>query len=262
MVTLNIVLAHGVLGFGDFAFARPKVNYFNGIAPHFVAGGHHVAAPQVNPIGSIAQRAEQLALAISRAAGTHGSQVHVIAHSMGGLDARHALTHIAGTAAMVKTLVTIGTPHRGSPVADAILNRADPLRPFIPHLLVDQLESNAGALHDLTTDFGKHFDETTPDVEGVRYIEVAGDASHGSHELLLFQIASIIGRLRGQPNDGVVTRDSALRPGHEHLPDWPVDHAGEIGWTLDAVLDPLSLVSGAHSAHLQRYDTLLTLLAR
>ena len=65
------------------------------------------------------QRGEQLAAAILRQV-PGAEREHIIAHSMGGLDARHAIAHVPGLAGRVATLVTIGTPHRGSPVADAI----------------------------------------------------------------------------------------------------------------------------------------------
>jgi len=39
-----------------------------------------------------------------------GRKVHLFAHSMGGLDARHMITHL-GMANRVRTLTTIGTPH-------------------------------------------------------------------------------------------------------------------------------------------------------
>ena len=95
-----------------------------------------------------------------------------------------------------------------------------------------------GALHDLTTNSCIPFDENTTDVPGVRYIEVAGDASQGSHGLLLFDLAAKIGNITNETNDGVVTKSSALRQveGHQHLQDWPVDHAGEIGWSHDSPL--------------------------
>ncbi len=160
----------------------------------------------------------------------------MIAHSMGGLDAHYALAKVTGFAGRVASLVTIGTPHRGSPVADAIADRTDPLSAYIPLLFRQQLELNAGALDDLTTKVCIAFDESTPDSDGVRYIEVAGDASLGGQELFLFELAAMIGNLKGEVNDGVVTLSSALREGHEHLGNWPVDHAGEIGWTRPSLL--------------------------
>ena len=52
-----------------------------------------------------------------------------------------------------------------------------------PRFLLVPLERNTGVLHELTTDFCMHVDDTTPNIEGVRYIEFAGDASKGGQEL-------------------------------------------------------------------------------
>jgi triacylglycerol lipase len=256
----TIVLAHGILGFGRLLGVSAFVNYFNGVAAHLRRRGLTVITPQVNPIGSVAQRGDQLAAVLVRQVPS-GERVHILAHSLGGLDARHAITHVPGVGERVATLVTIGTPHRGSPVADAVSVRTDPLWAHIPAFVVDQLERNAGALHDLTTGFGRHFDETTPDRPDVRYVEVAGDASRGGHELFFFQLAAVIGRITGEVNDGVVTRTSALREGHEHLPDWPVDHAGEIGWSLDSPVPiEIELPFIPTPAHFNRYDEIVNQL--
>jgi len=50
-------------------------------------------------------------------------KVHVIAHSMGGLDARHALFNFkdAKFHEKVASLTTVATPHHGSPAADAVV---------------------------------------------------------------------------------------------------------------------------------------------
>jgi triacylglycerol lipase len=253
----TIVLAHGILGFGNLTGGFSPVNYFNGVAAHLRRRGHTVIAPQVNPIGSVQARGEQLAAAVTRQLDDQ-PPVHIIAHSMGGLDARYALSHVSGFASRVATLVTIGTPHRGSPVADAIYHRTGPLLAHIPTFLLWQLERNAGALHDLTTEVGVQFDESTPDSDGVRYLEVAGDASRGGHELFLFHLAAVIGQLTGEVNDGVVARSSALREGHDHLDDWPVDHAGEVGWSLITPL-PIEIEVPLVSPppHFTRYDEIV-----
>lgn len=257
----KIFLAHGLFGFGNLLASLPSVvNYFNGVAAHLRSQGHTVIEPQVNPIGSIQQRGDQLASAIL--AQTNATdRVHIIAHSMGGLDARYAISFRQDIVQRIATLVTIGTPHRGSPVADAVANPTDPLFAHIPTFIVTQLEANAGALHDLTTNACSQFDSNTKDVGTVRYIEVAGDASKGSHELFLFHLAAVIGRINRESNDGVVTRSSALRDGHQHLDDWPVDHAGEIGWSFDSPVPvglPVPFLQPP--PHLARYDAIVALL--
>jgi len=276
----TIVLAHGILGFGELFGLPLPVEYFNGVADHLRAQELDVIVPQVQTVGSVAARGKALRRAILGV--PDSNDVHIIAHSMGGLDARSALTHDDVTE-RVRTLVTIGTPHAGSPVADAIVNRTGPLFDRIAELpppIFELLQANAGGLQDLTTDAATQFNATTRDPDSVRYVEVAGDASRGGHELLLLQLAAVVGELHGV-NDGVVTRDSALRKDHKHLPDWPVDHVGEQGWTTrtalhfvpdwqahltqflhpdwqdlfapDGVVEPASDLQ----AHLARYDALL-----
>ncbi|RKP08667.1 Alpha/Beta hydrolase protein, partial [Thamnocephalis sphaerospora] len=44
--------------------------------------------------------------------------VNLIAHSMGGLDGRHLITHLRPETYRVRSLTTISTPHRGSPFMD------------------------------------------------------------------------------------------------------------------------------------------------
>ncbi|MGZ4866802.1 MAG: esterase/lipase family protein [Candidatus Angelobacter sp.] len=257
----TIVLAHGVLGFGDqlpgLLHFLPAIHYFNGVADRLREQGHIVLEPQVDPIGSVKDRGNQLADRILKQTSA-GDRVHILAHSMGGLDARHAITRRTDLVGRVATLVTIGTPHRGSPVADAVANKTGPLLDKIPDLFRRKLESNTEALHDLTTEVCSAFDDATPDAPGVRYINVAGDASKGDSELLLFQLASSISNITGQPNDGVVTQKSALRANNQHLDDWPVDHAGEIGWS-SALLVPFRR-QRAIADHLARYDAIVGML--
>jgi hypothetical protein len=50
--------------------------------------------------------------------------------------------------------------------------------------------------------------------QGVKYLEIAGDAPQDGSELLLYDLAAEIGKIKG-PNDGVVTVESAQRPGRK-----------------------------------------------
>jgi len=54
---------------------------------------------------------------LDRLRAKHGfGRVHLVGHSMGGLIAREYIQHLGG-AAHVRSLVTLGTPHRGTPMA-------------------------------------------------------------------------------------------------------------------------------------------------
>ena len=117
MPSLPIVLAHGYLGFGTLG----PLNYFNNVASILQsAGATQVFAPDVSPKGTLQTRSAQLAQAINDR--FHDQKVHVIAHSMGGLDARFL---IAGGATNIASLTTLGTPFRGTLAADVA---ADPAR--------------------------------------------------------------------------------------------------------------------------------------
>lgn len=254
---MKIVLAHGVLGFGSVIPGNlQRVNYFNEVKEHLEERfpGTEVFTPTVDFKGSIETRGQQLATAIRDLR----EPVHVIAHSMGGLDARWAIKNRPDETKNVLSLVTIGTPHRGSEVADAIAERKPPLFSVLPAFMIAQLEALGPALQDLTTARGAKFDDATDDRQGITYLEIAGDASHAGHESLLFQVAAMIGHMTGQPNDGVVTAASATRKGRRLFAVWPFDHGGEIGWTLD-VLIPAFL---RPRKHLPLYDAVVEELHR
>ncbi len=127
MPSLPIVLAHGYLGFG----ALGPLNYFNKVASILqAAGATQVFAPDVPPKGTLQDRSAQLAQAIDGR--FQNQKVHVIAHSMGGLDARYLIGH---GAANIASLTTLGTPFRGTLAADAAADPARLLQLNPAHLL-------------------------------------------------------------------------------------------------------------------------------
>ncbi len=255
----TIVLVHGLLGFGTphiLGIPLPSpfdIQYFNGVANHFAEQDIDCEEPQLSPIGTIAVRAGQLREIIVDAA---PGRVDIIAHSMGGLDARYAISKYPEVARRITTLTTIGTPHHGSPVADAVVGQGPSLSDVISDAIPPWLEGQIGALNNLTVAASAAFNASAKDVPGIHYLNIAGDAFKAGSEFLLFQLAERIGHITNEINDGVVTRSSALFEGHEHLPDWPVDHAGEIGWAKPA---GFSLLARDYQpqGHLQRYSDLL-----
>lgn len=196
----------------------------------------------VSVLGSIANRAQELAAAISRKFPT--GDVHIVAHSMGGLDSRYLLAkNLNGLAGRVASLSTIATPHWGSPIADLLTGQAAP--PFLSALAAKvkallfhefpALETHAGALSDLTTISAKQFNHDFPPTPGVSYYPYSGN---GQGSIILIP-AHLFIRLRGhtseeQNNDGVVSVASASWPGALVETAWKTDHFGEIGYDLDA----------------------------
>ena len=61
---------------------------------------------------------------------TDASAFALVGHSMGGLDARYLITHLDPDR-RVKSLLTVATPHRGSPMARWFLKARGPIPAWI-----------------------------------------------------------------------------------------------------------------------------------
>lgn len=251
---MKIILAHGILGFGTIDLGKP-ISYFKGIKPLLEGLGHSVIAPPVNPVGSVEDRAPVLADAIKDFAAV-GDEALIIAHSMGGLDARAAIAHDEGVRSRVRTLVTIGTPHFGSPIAD-LFSVEKKVHDFLGVKLNVLAELEDGtSLHDLTTGAAKPFQIANPDQQGITYHAIAGAGRPGSHVFDLHTSGFFLPSFglmiaRGLANDGMVPADSAARQ-KPPWDTWPADHADEIGWDLN---DPAAEPS---REHLARYAGIVT----
>ena len=118
-----IVLAHGLLGFSRIeAGGITLASYFRRVPEILERAGNVVFSTSVPPTGSIEARAETLKAAMRQR--FKEQPLHLVAHSMGGLDARHMITHL-DTAGQVLSLTTLGTPHRGTVFADEGVEFAD-----------------------------------------------------------------------------------------------------------------------------------------
>src|SRR2546423_874265 len=165
---LPIVLHHGLFGFGNFKLGPVKLSYFHKIDDAIERLGHPVIIPRVHPTGCIKLRAQQLKSIILDRMNGH-PKVVIVAHSLGGLDARHMITHL-GMADRVAALVTVSTPHRGSPYADWCVRHLG--RRLRGLALMKLLGLNIEAIVDLTTESCARFNERTPDVPGVKYYSI------------------------------------------------------------------------------------------
>jgi len=110
--------------------------YFRHIRRTLEQHGFEAHEVSVGFVGSLERRARDLQRAIERILASRGpgAGVNIIAHSMGGLDARYMIARL-GMADRVASLVTIGTPHLGSTLADYRLDEQE-----LPRRLIARLE--------------------------------------------------------------------------------------------------------------------------
>ena len=105
-----LVLVHGYFGFDSIGALKIKQEYFRGVRGRLEALGHQVYLARVAPAAGVRRRAAELAEQVRR---LPCERVNIIAHSMGGVDARYAISKL-GLDERVASLLTIGTPHRGT----------------------------------------------------------------------------------------------------------------------------------------------------
>ena len=260
-----IVLACGIARFDAMRESIAKVlkptgisfadsrHYFKGIKSHLEADGHQVFHTKVSFAAGVETRAQQLADQINAILAESGAaQVDLIAHSMGGLDARHMIVGVDGMSNKIHSLTTIGTPHKGSTMADYMLENglADWVVAFRKIIDLD-------GVHDLTTAACQAFNEKAEASEAVNDI-IYSTWSSASHEVFrpLKSASEVITEAEG-PNDGLVSvasqqwkpvligpTDKIVR--QRQFP-FPADHLNQLGWwgppSWDAPFHSLSVIS-------------------
>ncbi len=217
-----ILLVHGLLGYDEVRLLRWRLaSYFPGIPELFRQGENRVLLSRVSPTAGVADRAAQLKAFLDRE--LPGEAVHILAHSMGGLDARYLISRL-GMSRRVLSLTTIGTPHRGTAFADWGVRRFE----CILKPLLTMLGLPAQAFYDLTRAKCRAFNEQVPDAPEVRYFAVVG---RHQHHLLCpeWHLPHRIVLAAEGANDGVVSVASATygedtqvwEGDHFHLVNWP-----------------------------------------
>src|SRR5262245_61568596 len=242
-VRAPIVLVHGLLGFDALRIVgRPVFTYFPGIPGFFEAAGNRVYSVRLSPTAGIAQRGAELREHFRNE--IPSEPVHVIAHSMGGLDARHLISKL-DVGERVLSLTTVGTPHRGSPFADWGIRKFERVvKPVLGLLGIPHQ-----AFYDLTTESCAAFNVETPDRPGRISQSVPGPWV-GSWLSLDWRLPHhIIQRAEG-PNDGVVSVKSASYGPTTEI--WDGDHLSLINWP-----NPQACTLGLWRSRFQDYAGLL-----
>ncbi|MDT7857753.1 lipase [Rubrivirga sp. S365] len=233
-----VVLMHG---FGALA-NLVQGGVLHAEAMHLRGRGVAAYAPHVNPYDTVAVRAAAWADRLSRVrAETGAERLNLVAFSSGGLDARW-LARDPAWAGRFASLVTLSTPHRGTALAQYVLDRPDRLRAwavgfmdFVGRAAYDAAPPHTeAALAELTPDaVAAQFD---PDetVDGAWCASFAGRAGRGTAvpvspplvvpNRILYGLAGV--------NDGIVPEASAAWG--ERLGTVEADHARQIGLGIGA----------------------------
>ncbi len=283
-----VLLLHGIGGFRQLG----PIEYFHRVEQTLRAEGIEVTAAQAAPFDPPALRARQLVAVVDEVlARTGAEKVVLVGHSQGGLDAR-ALAHLRP--GRVAAVLSVSTPHRGSALADLIMNDTGALGPELAARALDLFgavlwatpsSQEKDAILGLTRAGAATFAEATPDLPGVRYYSIAGRSNLAADDSpecvadgkppeflrawagtldmanpIVAPLGAVLGRVEGTadapaPNDDLVTVKSA-RWGR-FLGCIPADHLDEVGQPLGA--SPGS-VGGAAFDHLAFYRGVIAFL--
>ncbi len=267
---LPIVLAHGIARFDILVeILRKKLSapetqtgdqfqYFKGIKTVLEADGFTVFHPNQDFAGPVDRRAEQLKARVNEAISITGAdRVRIIAHSMGGLDARHMIVD-KGMAEKVASLTTIGTPHLGTILADHLLGPGGKLllqlvRPVL----------NIDGFTDLTITACEQFNARTEDQEARNNVVYQTYASSETVNLVFAPLIPswLFIQHHEDENDGLVpvrsqkwkkelmASNGTPKPVAQNEFDFPADHLNQVGWW-----DPQEAVLGSTSLFKQAAD--------
>lgn len=236
MASLPIILAHGICPFHRLLpfdscrdnRADDRFHYFRKIRSTLISRGFTAFHAGVSWSSSVERRALDLRNAILRL--THSfsrwPRVHIIAHSMGGLDAR-TMIYRYRMEKQVVSLTTIGTPHLGTSYADWGLRNFSYLIDFAGSLGID-----LRGFRDLSREECARRNLALAEFEkdsGVVYRTMAGVQPLNrifKHFRFAYQI---IMREEGE-NDGLVSLRSAKWKDEYFLGIMDADHLNQIGW--------------------------------
>jgi len=241
----DIVLAHGIARFSILAEIlinsgtipdNDNLHYFKGIASHLGANGFNVHTTTVDFSNPVDSCAGELADQINNF-GIEG-KVHLIGHSQGGLNSRHAIVD-HGLADKVAMLTTVDTPHNGTSFADYGLS---PLGRLFIEVVRPLL--NIDGFKDLTTERCQEFNRRAADAEAkndVIYRTYSASEERQRVFLPLRPAWKIVYEREGD-NDGLVSvtsqnwapsisaSDGTSKPIQHFSFPFPADHLNVCGW--------------------------------
>jgi len=229
----TVVLVHGMGGFQKI----DGIDYFWRVPALYRSLGAKVFVPGTTTFASSEKRAAELKAQLDTVPGP----LILLCHSQGGLDARWLVTKL-GYDTRARAVVTIATPHRGSPLADIALGLAPgPVQDAVDTLIGVLGWSLDGAREVTVQNMERVFNPTVPDMPGVAYWSFSGRAApfgvgagNGWLHAPLLATWTFLDADAGA-SDGIVPERSAHWG--RFLGSVPADHLGEVdqplGYTPD-----------------------------
>ncbi|TYP92699.1 triacylglycerol lipase [Fodinibius salinus] len=238
-----ITLQHPILlchGYGAIAtLVKPSPLY----DVSMLLRSHNVLAfaPNIVPYAKIETRAESWVQVIENLAekSTTG-KINIIAHSMGGLDIRYALSKL-GIAEHVASFTTVSTPHRGTSLAELTLKTPNAIRDKMADFLdwmgdriYPKIKSDSvGSAEQLTRQYASEvFNPEIKDVPGIPYYSYSSAVGKGTQNPI-----RVIARYQNKhifeeegPNDGMVSVKSAKWG--EHIKTCGLSHLEQLDMRL------------------------------
>ncbi len=221
-----IVLVHGLgakRSYGPF-------EYFHGLPRLLKNSGNRFHIADLTSWQGIETRAEQLKKQIEE----HfpEGKVNLVGHSMGGLDCRYLVSGL-GFGDRVASVTTIGTPNRGSHMADVVM-RTVPKRAI--HRIEQMLKlldlSSIGFLQITVEHYNEVLATKMADFPGVAYFSATSAIPEPArkHSLPIFWMTHPLLKRHEGDNDGFVSVESAKWG--EHICTYPGDHYAQVGQFL------------------------------
>ena len=152
-----------------------------------------------------------------------GSQVVLVGHSKGGVDATAALSLYPELKSKVRGVVSMQAPYGGTPIASDIAACPE-LLPHVKSFIKRVFGGDPKSLIDLSYATRQSFLEAHPYPSDVPTVCLA---TSSSHPLSLTAAASrYVLQRYGEPSDGLVPKKDAIIPGSKYVAIDDLDHAG------------------------------------
>lgn len=228
-----VVLCHGYGAIVSLLKPSPLYDVAMLMRSHYVLA----YAPNIVPYAKIETRADRWVELLAKITERSGfKKFNVIAHSMGGLDMRYAISKL-GAAPYIESFTTISTPHRGTSLAELGLNAPATIRnklgdflDWMGNIIYPGDKSDAlGSVAQLTRRYvTEQFNPQVPDVKGIPYYSFSAAVGKNTEHPI-----PVISRYQNNHvfneeglNDGFVSIESAKWG--EHISTAPLSHMEQI----------------------------------